>query len=79
MLDSALPYHMVAKNYNLELYRERTNTGKINLHENIFHGKFSISGKFAIVATKSRIIKISVPSHNKGTNIGLNTVLSIAC
>lgn len=33
-LDSALPYHVIAKNFTIELYRERTNIGKLNIHEN---------------------------------------------
>jgi hypothetical protein len=50
------------------------------VHENIIFAKFSISGKFVIVGTKSRILKISVPtSANKSNKININTVMHVAC
>lgn len=31
-LDSNIPYHISAKNFNVEVYRERTVIGKLNIH-----------------------------------------------
>jgi hypothetical protein len=69
-----LPYHLTANNYSVEVYRERTVLGKLNLHELPSLALFSISKKFVVVATKSRILKIAIPSGTKPT-----TLLHIVC
>jgi hypothetical protein len=73
-LDSRLPYHLASRDFSIEVYRERTSIGKLNLHEKVDVGVFSMSKKYVIVGTKSRILKIAVPSKAKPS-----TVLYINC
>lgn len=57
-LDSKLPYHLLAKHFNVELYKERTLLKTFKLHEYALFGKISLSQKYYIVATKRRVVKL---------------------
>lgn len=70
VLDSHLPYHVLSVNFNLEVFRERTLLGKLNLHENVTLGAICTSNKFIIVGTKSRLVKVAIPSgSNPSTHL----------
>lgn len=73
-LDSRLPYHLISKNFTLEVYRERSLIGKLNIHESAHIGKFSLSNKFVVVGTKSRILKIAIPG-----GVNPSTQLHLSC
>ena len=62
-LDSSLPYHLLSAHFNVEIYKERTLVCKTNIHEVAEIGAISISQKYAVVVTKSRMIKISITAN----------------
>ena len=66
-LDSLLPYHVRAQHFNVEVYRDRTMVGKIGVGEVVGLGRISRTGKFVIVATNTRVIKLAIPSGSNPT------------
>lgn len=70
-LDSSAPFHLLSHHFNIEVYKERTLFCKMNIHEVAELGALSLSHKYAIVVTKSRIIKISISSSKDVTRASL--------
>jgi len=58
VLDSRLPFHIIAKNFNVELWKERTLQKTFKLHEYALVGKISLSNRYYIVATAKRVVKV---------------------
>lgn len=58
VLDSKLPFHIIARNFNLELWKERTLSKTFKLHEYALVGKISLSNRYYIVATAKRVVKV---------------------
>jgi WD40 repeat protein len=57
-LDSRLPYHLIAKNFTVQLYKERSLFKTFKLTEFPVVGKISLSNKYYIVATQRRLVKL---------------------
>lgn len=60
VLDSSNPYHIVSKHFFVQLYKNQTIDKSFNIHESAYLGKISLSQKYFIVATKTRLIKLGV-------------------
>jgi hypothetical protein len=58
VLDSRLPLHLVARHFNLELWKERTLDKTFKLHEHALIGKISLSCRYYVVATSRRIVRV---------------------
>ena len=57
-LDSKLPFHLVAKHFNVEFYSQKTLVKTFKIHEYAMFGKISLSNKYYIIATKRRMVKL---------------------
>ena len=77
VLDSSLPYHLLANHFNIEIYKERTLICKVNLHEVAKLGAISLSHKYAIAVTKTRLVKVSITSDG-GNKTSKNAASLIA-
>lgn len=62
VLDSKLPYHLVARNFNVELYKNNSLEKTFQLHEYATTARISLSNKYYIVATKRRLVKLGISS-----------------
>ncbi len=57
-LDSSSPYHIVSRHFSVQLFKNQTMEKSFNIHESAYLGKVSLSQKYFIVATKTRLIKL---------------------
>ena len=57
-LDSKLPYHLIARHFNVDLYKGNSFEKSFPIHEYAVTAKISLSNKYYIVATKRRLIKL---------------------
>jgi hypothetical protein len=62
VLDSRLPYHLVTRNFNVELYKGNSLEKTFQLHEYATTARISLSNKYYIVATKRRLVKLGLSS-----------------
>lgn len=58
VLDSHLPYHIIARHFNVEFWKERTLEKTFKLHEHALIGKISLSHRYYVVATAKRVVKL---------------------
>lgn len=58
VLDSRLPFHLIAKNFDVELWKERTLQKTFKLHEYALLGKISMSCKYYVAATAKRVVRL---------------------
>ena len=58
-LDSQLPQHIVSRHYNVEIFQERSLVRSVNIHEQPVLGRITMSGKYYIIVTKSKALKLS--------------------
>lgn len=58
VLDSRLPFHLIAKNFDVELWKERTLQKSFKLHEYALFGKISMSCKYYVAATAKRVVRL---------------------
>ena len=57
-LDSSSPYHIISRHFAVQLFKNQTMEKSFNIHESAYFGKMSLSQKYYIVATKTRLIKL---------------------
>lgn len=58
VLDSRLPVHLLSKEFEVELWRERTLQTRFKLHEYARIGKISLSCRYFVVATARRVVRL---------------------
>jgi hypothetical protein len=58
VLDSRLPAHLLARNFDVELWRERTLQKSFHLHEHALLGRISLSCRYYVVATARRLVRL---------------------
>lgn len=58
VLDSRLPVHLIARHFNVELWKERTLDQTFKLHEHALIGKISLSCRYYVVATAKRVVRL---------------------
>ena len=57
-LDSKLPYHLVARNFNIDLYKGNSLEKSYPVHEYAVTARISLSNKYYLVATKRKLVKL---------------------
>jgi hypothetical protein len=57
-LDSSHPYHLISKHFSVQIFKDQTMEKSHNIHESALIGKISLSQKYFIVATRTRLIKL---------------------
>ena len=60
VLDSSHSFHIISRHFSVQLFKNQTMEKAFNIHESAYIGKISMSQKYYIVATKSRLIKLGV-------------------
>lgn len=73
VLDSSSPYHVVSRHFSVQLFKNQTMDKSFNIHESAYVGKISLSQKYYIVGTRTRLIKLGVT----GVEIKISGIKSI--
>ena len=74
VLHSLLPYHLVTRHFNVELWKERTLDKTFKLHEYAVLGKISLSRRYYVVATARRVVKLGGSSELEWNVAGVKSL-----
>ena len=60
ILDSSANFHIISRHFQVQLFKNQTIEKTFNIHESALVGKISLSQKYYIVGTRTRLIKLGV-------------------